>query len=85
MSKSDSTLTKEDLGWHVTQRWQSYEREVRSAILRAILIAIFYSVQWFNYFIFTEGTETDIAFHRNITFLCIGWSLMSLAVLITLR
>lgn len=85
MPKSDSILTKEDLGWHVTQRWQSYEGEIRAAILRAILIAIFYSVQLFNYFVFTEGTDSDISFHRNITFLCAGWSLISLAVLVALR
>ncbi|MEM7478285.1 MAG: hypothetical protein AAF483_25130 [Planctomycetota bacterium] len=77
--------SKKELSWHVTQRWQAFEGELRAAIIRAGLILTFYSVQLLHYFAFSERTETEISFHREITFICVVWLLVSLAVLVALR
>lgn len=71
--------------WRITRLWASYEGEIRAAILRASLVAIFYSIQLVHYGLLVEKTEADILFHRQITFLSAGWLFVSLAVLVALR
>lgn len=71
--------------WHITRRWQEYEGEIRVAILRVALVAIFYGVQLLNYFVFSERAEADLLFHRQITAVSAGWLFVSLAVLVALR
>lgn len=77
--------SRADLAWHITRRWQSYEGEIRVAILRVALLTLFYTIQLVHYLGFSERTDTDILFHRQITFLAAGWLFVSLAVLVALR
>lgn len=74
-----------DLGWHITRRWHSYEGELRAAVLRAVLIATFYSVQLVHFFAFAESTEAESVHHQQVTYLCGAWLMLSLAVLVALR
>jgi hypothetical protein len=74
-----------DLAWHITRRWQSFEGEIRVAFLRVLLLGLFYAVQLVHFLVFSEGSQADTEFHRQITFLVAAWLLISLAVLVSLR
>ena len=76
--------TGEDDRWHVVSRWLEYEGELRSALLRVVLVAAFYAAQLLHFTVFSERNAAEQLFHRQATFLASGWLFVSLAVLVAL-
>lgn len=76
--------TSNDDRWHVVSRWLEYEGELRSALLRVLLVAVFYTAQLLHFTMFAEWNEAEQLFHRQATFLAAGWLFVSLAVLVAL-
>ena len=79
---ASSTIAR---SWHIASRWQEFEGEMRSAVLRSILVAVFYSIQLVHYLTLTSAGDADRSFHRHVTFAAIAWLFLSMSVLIALR
>ncbi len=75
---------RSDDRWRVVSRWLEYEGELRSALLRIVLVAAFYAAQLLHFVVFAERTEAEQVFHRQATFVAAGWLFVSLAVLVAL-
>ena len=71
--------------WHIASRWQEFEGEIRSAVLRSILIVAFYSIQLIHYLTLEAVGDSDRIFHREVTFAAIAWLFLSMSILIALR
>ena len=71
--------------WHIASRWQEFEGEMRSAVLRALLVVVFYAIQLVHYLTLQEVAEPDRVFHRQVTMAAIGWLFLSISILIALR
>ena len=80
-----STTTTTTKSWHIASRWQEFEGEMRSAVLRSILVIAFYSIQLIHYFTLESGGDADRIFHRQVTLAAVGWLFLSMSVLIALR
>lgn len=80
-----STILPESKSWHIASRWQEFEGEMRSAVLRSILVAAFYSIQLIHYVTLEAVGDADRIFHRQVTFAAVGWLFLSMSVLIALR
>lgn len=76
--------TQSDDRWIVVARWLEYEGELRSALLRIVLVAAFYAAQLLHFAVFSERSEAEQIFHRQATFVAAGWLFVSLAVLVAL-
>ena len=71
--------------WHIASRWQEFEGEMRSGVLRSILIVVFYSIQLTHYLTLEAVSDSDRIFHRQVTFTAIAWLFLSMSILIALR
>lgn len=71
--------------WHIANRWQEFAGEMRSAVLRAVLVVVFYSIQLAHFCMMEQATDADRFFHRSVTFASAAWLMISMAVLIALR
>ena len=71
--------------WHIASRWQEFEGEMRSAVLRSMLIVVFYSIQLTYYLTLEAVGDSDRIFHRQVTFAAIAWLFLSMSVFIALR
>ena len=71
--------------WHIASRWQEFEGEMRSAILRSILILVFYSIQLIHYLTLEAIADGDRIFHRQVTLASMAWLFLSMSVFISLR
>ena len=71
--------------WHIVRRWQSFEGELRCAVLRVVLVAVFYAVHLADFALLPDADEQQVLFHRQITAIAVGWLLVSLTVLVMLR
>ena len=80
-----SSISPESKSWHIACRWQEFEGEMRSAVLRSILVVAFYSIQLIHYLTLEAVRDTDRIFHRQVTFAAIAWLFLSMSVLIALR
>lgn len=74
------------------QRWQEYDGEYRTAVLRLLGIAAFYGVELANFYGFSLGPleldkRTDITreFHVAVTALAVVWTMTGIGVLLCLR
>ena len=74
--------TKQIQAWQIAKRWQEFDGEMRSALLRAILVVLFYAVQLFHYH---HLADADRLFHRAVTFAATAWLMISLGIVIALR
>lgn len=86
---ADSNSTRERQ-WFIVGRWQEYEGEGRTNLLRALAVAIYYAVHLVNYFnyhsFYNESPPPEyLQFHTNCTYLAAGWLFLSLAVLVSLQ
>lgn len=79
---SDSVSTE---AWHITSRWLGYEGEIRSCVVRIVLLVVMYAIQLYNYLLVSLRGPEDIQFHRQVTWIVAIWLLVSLADLIALR
>ncbi|MCY2983672.1 MAG: hypothetical protein NTY15_08545 [Planctomycetota bacterium] len=71
--------------WHIASRWQEFEGEMRSAVLRALLVVVFYAIQLVHYLTLQAIAEPDRIFHRHVTMAAIAWLFLSISILIALR
>jgi hypothetical protein len=71
--------------WFIVGRWQEYEGEGRTNLLRVLAIAAFYANHLFWYWNLGEPSDADRAFHRQATLLAAAWVFLSLAVLVALQ
>jgi len=71
--------------WHIASRWQEFEGEMRAALLRSILVALFYAVQLVHFLSLQQIADSDRMFHRQVTFAAVAWLFLSLAVFIALK
>ena len=74
-----------DRRWFIASRWQEYEGEGRTNLLRVLAIAAFYANHLLWYTRLAEPTADDQRFHRLATLIAAGWVFLSLAVLIALQ
>jgi len=73
--------------WYIVGRWQEYEGEGRTNLLRILAIGVFYLVELANYYWISHGSENPdfTAYHQKVTALAVAWTMVSLAVLLCLR
>jgi hypothetical protein len=76
-----------DRSWHIVGRWQEFEGETRSNLLRVIGIAAFYGIELINYHGLNLGflelpRQQDVTpeFHRSVTALAVAWTMLALGV-----
>lgn len=79
-----------DPRWYVVGRWQEYEGEGRTNLLRVVAIAAFYLVELANYHGIDLGIVQiprvrDRHFHLAVTALAVAWTMVGLAVHTCLR
>ena len=77
--------TAKSKSWHIASRWQEFEGEMRSAILRALLVVVFYTIQLVHHLTLEVVGDTDRIFHRQVTLAAIAWLFLSMSILIALR
>jgi hypothetical protein len=77
--------TQQHRAWHIANRWQEYEGEMRAAVLRVVLVSLFYSIQLMHFLSVSEPTPSDRILHRSVTLSVAVWLLLSLGVLVSLR
>ncbi len=74
--------------WYIIERWQEYEGEGRTNLLRIIAIGVFYLVALAQYHWFRPAgaDAAELAtYHQKVTALAVAWTMVSLAVLLCLR
>jgi hypothetical protein len=77
-----------DRQWYIVERWQEYEGEGRTNLLRIIAIGVFYLVELAQYHWFQPAgvDAADLAsYHQKVTAVAVAWTMVSLAVLLCLR
>jgi len=77
-----------DREWYIVERWQEYEGEGRTNLLRIVAIGVFYLVELAQYhWVPPAGVEAgDLAgYHQKVTALAVAWTMVSLAALLCLR
>ncbi len=77
----------QDRQWYIVGRWQEYEGEGRTNLLRIVSIGVFYLVELANYHWLSLGSGNPdfTAYHQKVTALAVAWTMVSLAVLLCLR
>jgi hypothetical protein len=78
-------LDSADRRWYIASRWQEYEGEGRTNLLRVLAIAAFYANHLLWYTRLEAPTAADTQFHRLATLIAAGWVFLSLAVLVALQ
>jgi hypothetical protein len=78
-------ITPQNKSWFIASRWQELDGEMRTALLRGILVIAFYSAQLINYAMTESIQEAGRNYHRQITLAAMAWLCISLAVFITLK
>jgi hypothetical protein len=79
-----------DRQWFIIGRWQEYEGEGRTNLIRIAGIAAFYIVELINYRGlklggFSMPRISDRRFHLAVTSLAVAWTMLGLGVLLCLR
>jgi len=77
-----------DRQWYIVERWQEYEGEGRTNLLRIVAIGAFYLVELAQYHWFRPAgvDAAELAtYHQKVTALAVAWTMVSLAVLLCLR
>src|SRR4051794_38604343 len=96
VSRSNPSMATElgtgpiDRTWHVVGRWQEYEGEGRTNLIRSAGIAGFYIIELLNYHglrlgVFEVPRIRDRDFHLAVTALAVAWTMVALGVLLCLR
>ncbi|MCH8047413.1 MAG: hypothetical protein IID44_27255 [Planctomycetes bacterium] len=81
-----------DRPWYIAQRWQEYDAERRTNLLRIIGIGSLYLVHLMHYHGLRIGAlqladEGDVSrrFHVQVTLLAVIWTMLALGMLLTLQ
>ncbi|MGI8979079.1 MAG: hypothetical protein ACR2FY_07635 [Pirellulaceae bacterium] len=77
-----------DRQWYIVERWQEYEGEGRTNLLRILAIGVFYLVELAQYHWF-QPAGVDAAeltsYHQKVTALAVASTMVALAVMLCLR
>ncbi len=79
------TAAREQRQWFIVGRWQEYEGESRTNLLRIIAVGAFYIIELLRFYVFQKGTAEQLPFHRHATMVAVAWTMVGLAVLLCLR
>jgi hypothetical protein len=71
--------------WFILSRWQQYEGEGRTNLLRVLAIAGYYTVHLTTYLSLAERAPEDQQYHRLVTLIAAAWLFLSLGVLVALQ
>jgi hypothetical protein len=71
----------EERRWFILERWQEFEGEGRTNLLRVVALAGYYAVHLGT----VEKSASLVSFHQQATMLTAGWLFLSLAVLVCLQ
>jgi hypothetical protein len=74
-----------DRSWFIVGRWQEYEGEGRTNLLRIVAIGAFYSLELVNYHLLSTPDAAFTAYHQKVTALAVAWTMVALAVLLCLK
>ena len=77
-----------DRQWYIVERWQEFEGEGRTNLLRIVAIGVFYLVELAQYqWLPPAGADpAELAsYHQKVTALAVAWTMVSLGVLLCLR
>ena len=71
--------------WFITSRWSELEGELRAAVLRIVFVVAFYGVQLVHHFFFSDQSDAEDLFHRQVTYIAAAWLFVSLMVMIAVK
>ena len=87
--RTNKTAERRDFAaqqWYIVGRWQQYEGETRACLLRMVAIAALYLVQLLQFYLLLDkASDADSRIHRQFTLLALAGTLVSLAMLMSLR
>jgi hypothetical protein len=84
-SNTTDSRPAEDRQWFIVGRWQEFEGEGRTNLLRAVALAAFYAVELVNYHGLNLGfvrmpSAVDRTFHLAMTLLTVAWAMLCICV-----
>jgi hypothetical protein len=74
-----------DRSWFIVGRWQEYEGEARTNLLRIVAIGTCYGLELVNYHLLSTPDAAFTAYHQKVTALAVAWTMVALAVLLCLK
>lgn len=79
-----------DRQWYIVRRWEEYEGETRTNLLRLLGIGSFYLIELANYYGLHLGwielpQVVDRPFHQAVTAVALVWTLVAMAILVCLQ
>lgn len=79
-----------DRQWYIVSRWEEYEGETRTNLLRLLGIGSFYLIEMANYYGLRLGwfelpQVVDRPFHQTVTAVALVWTLVAMAILVCLQ
>ncbi len=74
-----------DRQWYIVGRWEEFGGEARANLLRIVAIGAFYGVQLAQHYLLATPTTESTAFHQRATAVAVAWTLVALAVMVSLR
>lgn len=74
-----------DRQWYIVGRWQEYEGEARTNLLRIIAIGAFYAVQLVHFYWISQADPSELPFQQRATAIAVAWTMVALAILLCLR
>ena len=80
-----SAQLSSDRQWYIVGRWQEYEGEARTNLLRIVAIGAFYGVELINFHLLHTPDEAFVNYHQKVTALAVAWTMVALAILLCLR
>ncbi len=80
-----ATASIHSKSWYIAMRWQEYEGELRTCLLRAAFVLAFYSIHLLNYFQMRGKSEGLPLFHWRVTGICSGWLFLCLAIFVAIQ
>jgi hypothetical protein len=74
-----------DRHWFIVGRWQAYDGESRTNLLRIVAVGAFYVVQLVHFYVFSKADPALLPFHQRATAIAVAWTMVALAVMLCLR
>jgi hypothetical protein len=85
MATAASGASLSDRAWFIVGRWQEFEGEGRTNLLRIVGIGAFYGLELVNYHLLQTPDAAFTAYHQRVTALAVAWTMVALAVLLCLQ
>jgi hypothetical protein len=85
VSAASAATPSSDRSWFIVGRWQEYEGEARTNLLRIVAIGAFYALELVNYYLLNTPDEAFTQYHQRVTALAVAWTMVALAVLLCLK